>query len=204
MTGVRSRLVTAGMERFQALGFTACGIQEIVDKAGVPKGSFYNHFKGKECLAAEAVTAYAAGSRIEILAEAGVEPLDRIRRHFEFLATRCAETGFERGCLVSMLTSEASCSTPMLREALTRILAGWGTRLAENIREGQRLGTIRPVLEPEGTARFMINSWLGAVARMKLLAQPEPLDDFFALVFPMLEQRQPACPPGRPADAEEA
>jgi len=44
-------------------GFSACGVQEIVDKAGVPKGSFYNYFKAKELLAAEVLEIYAKASR---------------------------------------------------------------------------------------------------------------------------------------------
>ncbi len=48
---VREKIVSAAIDRFHALGFSACGVQEIVDKAGVPKGSFYNYFKTKELLA---------------------------------------------------------------------------------------------------------------------------------------------------------
>jgi len=46
---VREKIVAAGAERFHALGYNACGVQEIVDAAGVPKGSFYNYFKAKDC-----------------------------------------------------------------------------------------------------------------------------------------------------------
>jgi len=35
----RERIVSAAAERFHALGYSACGVQEIVDAAGVPKGS---------------------------------------------------------------------------------------------------------------------------------------------------------------------
>ncbi len=52
-SGVRDKIVSAAADRFHALGFNACGVQEIVDAAGVPKGSFYNYFKAKELLALE-------------------------------------------------------------------------------------------------------------------------------------------------------
>jgi TetR/AcrR family transcriptional regulator, transcriptional repressor for nem operon len=41
----------AAQERFHALGYNACGVREIVDAAGVPKGSLYNYFQAKELLA---------------------------------------------------------------------------------------------------------------------------------------------------------
>ena len=47
---VRDKIIQAALDRFHALGFSACGVQEIVDRAGIPKGSFYNHFESKEQL----------------------------------------------------------------------------------------------------------------------------------------------------------
>ena len=33
---------------FMEQGYHGTGIQEVVDKVGIPKGSFYNYFKSKE------------------------------------------------------------------------------------------------------------------------------------------------------------
>jgi TetR/AcrR family transcriptional regulator, transcriptional repressor for nem operon len=57
---VREKIVTAAAECFHVLGYNACGVQEIVDAAGVPKGSFYNYFKAKELLAREVLNNYWA------------------------------------------------------------------------------------------------------------------------------------------------
>ena len=53
---VRDKIVSAAAERFHALGYNACAVQDIVDAAGVPKGSFDNYFKAKELLAREVLT----------------------------------------------------------------------------------------------------------------------------------------------------
>jgi TetR/AcrR family transcriptional regulator, transcriptional repressor for nem operon len=54
-------------------GFNAVGVQDITDAAGVPKGSFYNHFESKEALGAEVVERYGADeTRREILTDPGV------------------------------------------------------------------------------------------------------------------------------------
>ena len=84
---VREKIVGAAAERFHVLGYKACGVQEIVDAAGVPKGSFYNYFKAKELLARETLENYWAGAGLEILADKSIAPLERLRRHFQHIAS---------------------------------------------------------------------------------------------------------------------
>ncbi len=48
-------LLEAGAELMLRKGYHGTGIQQIVDAAGVPKGSFYNYFKSKEDFALAAM-----------------------------------------------------------------------------------------------------------------------------------------------------
>ena len=68
---VREKIVAAALDRFHVLGYTAAGVQEIVDAAGVPKGSFYNYFKAKELLAREVFELYMRGAHVEAQSEHG-------------------------------------------------------------------------------------------------------------------------------------
>lgn len=45
---VRAQIVDAAYEQFHRHGYNAAGVKLITDSAGVPKGSFYNHFESKE------------------------------------------------------------------------------------------------------------------------------------------------------------
>ena len=68
---VRERLLDAGVEIFHRCGFNGCGVQEITEAAGVPKGSFYNHFASKEALGAAVLDRYwhqRVGDTLRILA----------------------------------------------------------------------------------------------------------------------------------------
>src|SRR5580704_19490006 len=150
---VRDQIVNAALDRFHALGYSACGVQDIVDKAGVPKGSFYNYFKAKELLALEVVDLYAKGSKREMLSDAGVAPAERLRRHFEFLASRYAGFGYDRGCLLGNLAAEASDGMPLLRKALGESLARWTTAVAAVIKEGQAQDAIASEINAEELAR---------------------------------------------------
>ena len=174
------------------LGYQACGVQEIVDAAGVPKGSFYNYFKAKELLAREILDNYWAGAGLDILADASIAPLERLRRHFQHIASRYKKFGFENGCLVSKFMHEASDSTPLLRAALRRQVVRWTALIAEAVREGHADRSISTSIDAETTARFLIESWGGVTGAMKLAASRAPIDDFFAVAFGAL--LQPSVP----------
>lgn len=187
---VREKIVAAAEERFHALGYNGCGVQEIVDAAGVPKGSFYNYFKSKELLALEVLANYAKGSHREMLADESVAPLQRLRNHFEFMSARYAGFGYEKGCLIGNFAAETSEAMPKIRDALAMSLASWTELVAAAIRAGQADGSIRPGLDAVEMARFLINSWEGAIVRMKIVGNRQPIDDFLAIVFPLLTENR--------------
>ena len=58
----RQAILEAGTKLFIERGFNGCSVQDVTGGAGVPKGSFYNHFKSKETLATEILIAYGQGS----------------------------------------------------------------------------------------------------------------------------------------------
>jgi TetR/AcrR family transcriptional repressor of nem operon len=182
-SSVRDKIVEVALDRFHTLGFNACGVQEIVDKAGIPKGSFYNYFKAKELLVVEVLKAYADGSRREMLSDKTIAPVKRLRAHFEFLASRHARSGYSKGCLIGNIAAETSDEMPIVRKALARGLANWTELVASAIRDGQADGSIDARLDAEEIARFLINSWEGALIRMKIANSRQPLDDFFSLAF---------------------
>jgi len=96
---LREEIVEAALEQFHAYGFNAAGVKDITDRAGVPKGSFYNHIDSKEALAVVALQRYAERRRLEDLAAPCAGPLARLRSHFELLRAETQKHGFTRGCL---------------------------------------------------------------------------------------------------------
>jgi TetR/AcrR family transcriptional regulator, transcriptional repressor for nem operon len=201
---VREKVVSAAVDRFHALGYCACGVQEIVDKAGVPKGSFYNHFKSKELLAVEVLEIYAKGTGREMLSDTTVAPVQRLRGNFEFMASRHKRWGYSRGSLIGNLAAETSDTTPLIRRALAQAFANWTSLVADTIREGQSDGSVAGDLDAEGVARFLINSWEGAVIRTKIADSREPLDDFFTFAFPLLSLSAPHKPVTQTASPKRA
>ena len=60
---LREKLASSAVDTLHAKGFHGCSIQDITDAAGVPKGSFFNHFESKEALAIDALGRYLQNNR---------------------------------------------------------------------------------------------------------------------------------------------
>src|ERR1700761_119258 len=162
---VRERLLEAGVQTFSKSGFNGCSVQDITDAAGVPKGSFYNHFESKEALGAAALEHYwaqVARERLEILTRNGVSPRQRLRTYFDQVTAEIAEIGFTCGCLIGNMAAELSDHSPVISAQLSAIFAGWNQRVSACIQEAQAIGEIRSDAEPELLASFILNAWEGA------------------------------------------
>ena len=180
---VRGKLIESALERFQAQGFNGCGVQDITDAAGVPKGSFYNHFKSKEALALAALERYGEGNRRELLSDDSMAPVARLRAHFEFMADRFEGWAFTKGCLLGNFANETADTNPALREAMAGAFERWTTAVAAVLRQAQAVGEIDARPDPDTLARFLVHAWEGAITGAKVAKSRGPLDDFFAVSF---------------------
>jgi TetR/AcrR family transcriptional repressor of nem operon len=171
------------MKSFIEHGYHACSVQDITQAAGVPKGSFYNHFESKEALAAELVAEYGKGTTDRsILTNPKVPALARLKKHFsalnEYFSSRCND-----GCLVGKFMAAVSDDTPELRQGILRVLELWGEQISSAIADGQRDGTIRKDLKPDQLAAFLIDSYEGAILRVRVEKTSRALKDFVKIVF---------------------
>src|SRR5215510_2158905 len=84
-------LVDAGTQLILEQGYHHTGIQEVLQAAGVPKGSFYYYFPSKEAFGCEVIAQFAAAylARLEqYLGDTTSSPLTRLRRHQEEILAR--------------------------------------------------------------------------------------------------------------------
>jgi AcrR family transcriptional regulator len=64
----KQKLLEAAITSFRFNGYKSCSIEDIATKAGVFKGSFYNHFRSKEALAVEILQHYVEKIVLPLLA----------------------------------------------------------------------------------------------------------------------------------------
>ncbi|ORV85054.1 TetR family transcriptional regulator [Mycobacterium interjectum] len=186
---VRRRLLEAGLALVHARGFTASGVKDITDAAGVPKGSFYAYFDSKEAFAAAILDHYWADleGRLLPILDADGTAQDRITRFFHALADEHEAGDFLLGCLVGNLSLELGGSSEPVRAELVRILDRWDAALTRCVRSGQRAsGGIREDLDAGELAAQLIEAWEGAALRGKVTRSRTPYERFESVTVPAL------------------
>ncbi|WP_158817953.1 TetR/AcrR family transcriptional regulator [Methylocapsa sp. S129] len=181
---VREQILSAGLETLHNRGFNATSVQDITEAAGVPKGSFYNHFASKDDLGAAVVEKYAAKgeARRRVFQDQTLAPLARLRRYFETLIEG-GRYPDAPGCLLGNFGAELSNQSPAIRERVSAAFINWTDAIAEVIDEAQRAGALPRDSEPKALAAFVIDAWEGAVLRAKVEKNRAPLDAFLTVVF---------------------
>jgi TetR/AcrR family transcriptional repressor of nem operon len=190
---VRDQLIHSAVEVFHARGFNGCSVQDIVDSAGVPKGSFYNHFDSKEALGVEVVRAYTAlvgtyvveAGAADILSGAGT-PLERIRAYFEAVIEQNVSCGVRKGCLLGNFATELAPHSAEIAKAVTDALDNWSAAVAQALTRAQEAGQVSEDADVSALARYLVDGYEGAAARAKLIGDRAPMDEFIRTTFDYL------------------
>jgi TetR/AcrR family transcriptional regulator, transcriptional repressor for nem operon len=181
---VREKLIEAALETLLAGGFNGVGVQEIADAAGVPKGSFYNHFDSKETLGAEIVERYGMNNtRRGILLDKKVPPLRRLRTHFKALNDMFINSKFERGCLLGNFSAELANQSAVIRNSLAQLFERWTEDLEIAIEDAQSEGAVSSDFKAADIAAFLLDAYEGALLRARVQRDRAPFDRFMKLAF---------------------
>lgn len=182
----KQALLDAGLRVMFKQGFNGAAIRDVVAKAGVPQGSFTNHFASKEQFGTEVLDQYF--NHVQRLVEASLEdrslsPRARMERYLDLIVERLQADGFERGCLIGDLSIEMTQTSELIRDRLQIVFGQWLQPFAECIAEGQSLGEFNPDFEGREIAEYFLASWEGAILRMKVERSIEPLNRFRKIFF---------------------
>jgi TetR/AcrR family transcriptional repressor of nem operon len=183
-SNTRDLIFEAALKLFPEKGFNACGVQDITSEAGVPKGSFYNHFESKEALGAEIVQFYGERGNVrDVLADRSIAPMERLRRYFLGLNEMMISRHHEQGCLLGNFSAELSDQSSLIRTQLVTVYAKWTRIIAAAIADGQADGSIASDLDASTLASFLLNAWEGATLRARAERSRDAFDVFMNVTF---------------------
>lgn len=189
---LREQILVAGVRVLHEGGYHATGVQQIVDAARVPKGSFYNHFPSKEALAAAALDRYFEDHRRllkGILVDDGHSPLERLQDYFKRVERLFKVDEFRRGCMIGNFGLEVADHSALLRSRTTALLAELTGTVESGLRQARHSGEINKDADLHALAEFVVNSWEGAILRMKVDKSVRPLRIFRQHLFGTLLRR---------------
>ena len=187
----RSRLLEHGTRLILEHGYNHTGIQAVLQAAGVPKGSFYHYFKTKEEFGLAILDAYFdahMGNVGRFFSDQSLSPLARLRGCFEFYVEHFRAREWKDGCLLGNMSQELADQNPTFRARLQGLFGRWCRRVEECLDEARRAGELRAGLDLRLLAEFCVNSWEGAILRMKANKSIEPLLTFLSFFDVLLEQ----------------
>ena len=185
----REKILTEGLRVVHERGFAGASVRDIVQAAGVPQGSFTNHFASKEAFGLEVLDLYyARGSELmrETLRNDALPPLQRLGAYIDATKDRLNRNGMRNGCLYGNFTAEASDHSEILRQRLVEIFAEVQASFAYCLRAAVKAGELSPNLDCDEIAAFIVSSLQGANLLAKAQRSPVPIDRFKQILFSTL------------------
>lgn len=179
----RDVLIRCGMEVLTEQGFTATGLDALLRRATVPKGSFYHYFGSKADFGREVMKAYDTlfcRKLDRALDNEKLAPSERMRAFVEDAKSGMAKYQYTRGCLVGNLSQEVEALPDDYRSALNDIVQGWQRKVAHCLERAREADEIEASANCGALAEFFWIGWEGAVMRARLVKNSAPLDTFIA------------------------
>ena len=169
-TDIRQHIIDVARAIITHKGYSAVGLAEIVQAAGIPKGSFYYYFKSKEEFAEALLEHYFSHylGEVDIQLNGSGPARERLLRYFTFWKTTQGADLPESKCLVVKLGAEVCDQYDSMRHVLAKGTHDIVQKIAQCIREGQEDRSLPAVADAGELAEELYQLWLGASLMAKI------------------------------------
>jgi len=186
----KTHLLDIGYQLIAKKGFTAVGIKQILDTAGIPKGSFYHYFASKEAFGEAIIDTYFTNykTRLDNIERQDINAQQKIYNYFQnWYDTQ--QNGCDDGkCLVVKLSAEVADMSEPMRIALNAGYQQTVNWLSDQIKAGWSDGSIvQPDnIAAESIAKRWYFAWLGASLIAKISQTNTPLAEVWQMTTSQL------------------
>lgn len=182
----REKILTAGLRVVHERGFAGASVRDIVQAAGVPQGSFTNHFASKEAFGLEVIERYfTSGCDLmrETLRRDDLPPLQRLGAYLDAGRDRLNQDEMRNGCLFGNFTAEANDHSEVIRHRLVEVFAEVQDAIAYCLSAAVKAGELPPGFDCDDVAGFIVSSLQGANLLAKAQHNPAPVERFKRILF---------------------
>lgn len=167
----RERILNVASRLFKKNGYSATGIDQVMEEAGLTAGGFYAHFRSKTDLLEQALEHSMKHSRQLLTKDtehlSGEEKINTImNRYISFLHRDLPE----KGCILPALASEIYRGTKKSTEIVSKYLNKWADFLAKNMTGDNSAA------EKKEKALTMISQAVGVVLLSRMVRDTELSD----------------------------
>ncbi|MEH6625152.1 MAG: TetR family transcriptional regulator C-terminal domain-containing protein [Motiliproteus sp.] len=182
----REHILEQGLQLFNDKGYHGTGLKEILDAAGIPKGSFYHYFESKEHFAVEIINHYRAlefDRWDSYFKDHDGCRLSQIRTVLDIIIEEYSQHTAKIGCLIANLSGELANSSPYFRSAIQAATELVLECIEKDMTIAQQQGSLRTDIPPRQLALLFWDSWQGAMLRMKVSRSTAPLKNTVTLLL---------------------
>ena len=192
ISDARERLMKAVLELVWTGSYGATTIDQICEKAGVKKGSFYYFFESKAELAVVSLNEDWQQRRpqLDAIFSPTVPPLERLRKYcefgYKFQAEICEKYGCVLGCPLFSVGAEVSTQEDhRLQEKIQEILEYKRKYLETAIRDAQAAGLVTAP-DPAAKSRMLFAYYQGLQTQARIQNTLDVLKDAIAGTYELL------------------
>ncbi|MDS0962508.1 MULTISPECIES: TetR/AcrR family transcriptional regulator [Enterobacteriaceae] len=175
---MRQHIIDVARALITHKGYSAVGIAEIVNAAGIPKGSFYYYFKSKEEFAEALLENYFSHylQQVDTQLSGKDSGRERLKHYFSFWKDTQGADLPESKCLVVKLGAEVCDQYDSMRHILANGTDKIVQKIAQCIGEGQQDGSLPAGADADELAEELYQLWLGASLMAKIHSPEKAFD----------------------------
>jgi TetR/AcrR family transcriptional repressor of nem operon len=177
----KQKLLDEGLRVVHERGYGGAGVRGIVAAAGVPQGSFTNHFASKEAFGLEVLDLYYARVQdvvLKTLRNDELPPLKRLRDYIDVVLNQTAKGGARRGCVFGNFSAEATEENEVIRKRLVEIFDELQGSIEYCLRAAVKAGELPAATKIRELAGFILSSLQGAILLSKAYRSVAPIERF--------------------------
>ena len=183
---LKAKILDAGLQVIHRQGFAGSSVRDIVEAAGVPQGSFTNHFRSKEDFGLAVIELYLTNGRktmAETLRNDSLPPLRRLEAYIDQTKNRLNKDRMQKGCMFGNFAAEACSHSEVIRERLVEIFSEVQDSFAYCLKAAVKAGELPPKFKCDEMAGYIVSSLQGAYILAKAQRSPVPVDRFKKILF---------------------